>query len=88
MANAWGIDETVIKASNKASDGLVFARTESIWGEESEGMELIKEISMSADENINYGSLHYITAICMVYYIAEAIQMMVEDNNLQEKELN
>ena len=83
MANVWGIDETVIKASNKASDGLVFAvRTESIWGEESEGMELIKEISMSADENINYRSLHYITAICMVYYIAEAIQMAIEDNNL------
>merc|ERR1712023_372592 len=45
-------------------------------------MELINEISMSADEDINYRSLHYITAICMVYYIAEAIQMAIEDNNL------
>ena len=82
MANVWGIDETVIKASGKASNGLVFAvRTESIWGENANGIKLIKEISKSADKNVNYRSLHYITAVCMVYYIAEAIQMAIEDNN-------
>ena len=46
MANVWGIDETVIKASGKASNGLVFAvRTESIWEEYANGIKLIKEIS-------------------------------------------
>ena len=46
MANVWGIDLTVIKASGKASNGLVFAvRTESIWGEYANGIKLIKEIS-------------------------------------------
>ena len=45
MANVWGIDETVIKASGKASNGLVFhVRTESIWGENDNGIKLIKEI--------------------------------------------
>ena len=44
MANVWGIDETVIKASGKASDGLVFAvRTESIWGEDANGIKLINK---------------------------------------------
>ena len=34
MTNVWGIDETVIKASGKAADGIVFAvRTSSVWGD-------------------------------------------------------
>ena len=45
-------------------------------------MKLIKEISKNSDAKINYRSLHYITAICMVYYIAEAIQIAIDNNNL------
>ena len=86
MTNVWGVDEPVIKASNKAADGLVFAvRTSSIWGEDAKGMEVVKKISMLSDKKKLYRSVHYIAAICTVYYIAEALQMAIEDNNFNGK---
>ena len=61
MTNVWGVDETVIKASGKAADGIVFAvRTSSVWGDDTDGMELIKNISSMSGKKINIDQ--YITS--------------------------
>ena len=70
MTNVWGVDETVIKASGKAADGIVFAvRTNSVWGDNQEGMELIKNVSSMSGKRDQYRSVHYISAVCSTCFI-------------------
>jgi len=83
MTNVWGVDETVIKASGKAADGIVFAvRTSSVWGDDTEGMELIKNISSMSGKKDQYRSVHYISAVCSMFYIAEAMKLAMTEGEL------
>ena len=83
MTNVWGVDETVIKASGKAADGIVFAvRTNSVWGENTEGMELIKNVSSMSGNRDQYRSVHYISAVCSMFYIAEAMKIAMTKGDL------
>ncbi len=83
MTNVWGIDETVIKASGKAADGIVFAvRTSSVWGDKGKGMELIKEVSAMSGKKEQYRSVHYISAVCSMFYIAEAMKIAISAGKL------
>ena len=83
MTNVWGVDETVIKASGKAADGIVFAvRTSSVWGEDTEGMELIRNISSMSGKQDQYRSVHYISAICSTFYIVEAMETAIAEGKL------
>ena len=46
MTNVWGIDAPVIKATGMPANGTVFAvRTGAVWGENANGMNLVKQIS-------------------------------------------
>ncbi|MAI02366.1 MAG: branched-chain amino acid ABC transporter substrate-binding protein [Rickettsiales bacterium] len=82
MTNVWGVDETVIKASGKAADGVVFAvRTSSVWGENNKGMELVKKVSEMSGKNQTYRSVHYISAVCSMFFIAEAMKIAMSENN-------
>ena len=81
MTNVWGIDEPVIKASGKAANGLIFVvRTSSVWGDENKGMKLIEKISKFSDKENTYRSLHYISAVCTMFYIAEAIEQAISND--------
>ena len=83
MTNVWGVDETVIKASGKAADGIVFAvRTNSVWGDNQEGMELIKNVSAMSGKSDQYRSVHYISAVCSMFYIAEAMKTAMTGGKL------
>ncbi len=83
MTNVWGVDETVIKASGKAADGIVFAvRTSSVWGDENKAMELIKNVSSMSGKREEYRSVHYISAVCSMFYIAEAMKEAMKEGKL------
>jgi branched-chain amino acid transport system substrate-binding protein len=83
MTNVWGIDETVIKASGKAADGIVFAvRTSSVWGDDTDGMELIRNISSMSGKKDQYRSVHYISAVCSMFYIADAMKLAMTEGEL------
>ena len=70
LTNVWGVDEPVIKASGEAANGIVFAvRTNSVWGNDNKGMELIKKVSEFSGKKNSYRSVHYISAVCTMFYI-------------------
>mgnify|MGYP001427611200 CR=1 FL=1 len=76
MTNVWGIDEPVIKASGKSANGVVFAvRTNSIWGDEVKGQEILLNISLMSGKKDTYRSVHYIAGICSIYYMKEAMEI-------------
>ena len=82
MTNVWGIDERVIKASGKAADGIIFVvRTNSVWGDSNKGMNLIKKVSKFSGKKNSYKSVHYISAVCTMFFIAEAIEQSMKDDN-------
>jgi len=82
MTNVWGIDAPVIKATGKPADGTVFAvRTEAVWGENAEGMKLVKEISLISNNKKSYRTVHYISGICSAFYMKEAMDIAMEGGN-------
>ena len=82
MTNVWGVDEPVIKASGKAADGVVFAvRTNSVWGNKNKGMDLIREVSEVSGKKDRYRSVHYISAVCTMFYIAEAMELAMSNDD-------
>ena len=81
MTNVWGVDEPVIKASGKAADGIVFAvRTNSVWGDSNKGMDLVRKVSEFSGEKNSYKSVHYISAVCTMFYMAEAMEQAISDD--------
>ena len=83
MTNVWGVDEPVIKASGKAANGIVFAvRTNSVWTDNNKGIELIKEVSAMSGKKDKYRSVHYISAVCTMFYMAEAMKIAMVDGKL------
>ena len=86
MTNVWGVDEPVIKASGKAADGIVFVvRTNSVWGDNNKGMDLVKKVSEFSGAKNSYKSVHYISAICTMFYIAEAMEQAMFDDDFNGK---
>ena len=82
MTNVWGVDVPVIKATGKAADGVIFAvRTNSVWGDKSPGMDIIKKISAVSGKEDIYRSVHYIAAVCTMLYMAEAMEMAMNEGN-------
>tara|TARA_B100001248_G_scaffold212191_1_gene166529 strand:+ start:287 stop:1567 length:1281 start_codon:yes stop_codon:yes gene_type:complete len=82
LTNVWGVDEPVIKASGMAANGIIYAmRTNSIWGDESKGMELLKEVAKYSGKKDSYKSVHYISAVCTMFYMAEAMELAMESEN-------
>ena len=78
MTNVWGVDEPVIKASGKAADGIVFVvRTSSVWTDNNKGIDLIKEVSEMSGKGDKYRSVHYISAVCTMFYMAEAMKSSI-----------
>ena len=81
MTNVWGVDEPVIKASGKAADGIIFVvRTNSVWGDSNKGMDLVRKVSEFSGEKNSYKSVHYISAICTMFYMAEAMEQAMDDD--------
>ena len=82
LTNVWGVDEPVIKASGMAADGIIYAmRTNSIWGDDNKGMELLKEVAKYSGKKDSYKSVHYISAVCTMFYMAEAMELAMESEN-------
>ena len=82
LTNVWGVDEPVIKASGMAANGIIYAmRTNSIWGDESKGMDLLKEVAKYSGKKDSYKSVHYISAVCTMFYMAEAMELAMESEN-------
>ena len=82
LTNVWGVDEPVIKASGMAANGIIYAmRTNSIWGDESKGMELLKEVAKYSGKKDSYKSVHYISAVCTMFYMAEAMELAMNSEN-------
>ena len=82
LTNVWGVDEPVIKASGMAANGIIYAmRTNSIWGDDSKGMELLKEVAKYSGKKDSYKSVHYISAVCTMFYMAEAMELAIESEN-------
>ena len=82
LTNVWGVDEPVIKASGMAANGIIYAmRTNSIWGDGSKGMELLKEVAKYSGKKDSYKSVHYISAVCTMFYMAEAMELAIESEN-------
>ena len=84
MTNVWEW-WAVIKASGKAADGIVFVvRTNSVWGDNNIGMDLVKKVSEFSGAKNSYKSVHYISAICTMFYIAEAMEQAMSDDDFNE----
>jgi len=77
LGNVWGMDENAMKAAGKAVDGVVFpVRTGAIWTDtEAPGMKEVREISrMSDKDGTVYRPVHYLPAICSVFYMKDAME--------------
>ncbi len=88
MTNVWGIDEPVIKATGIAANGTVFAlRTGMVWGDEVEGMKTLKSISVMSGSEDTYRPVHYIAAICSVFYMKEAMEIALSNGEITGESL-
>jgi branched-chain amino acid transport system substrate-binding protein len=76
LGNVWGMDENAMKAAGTAANGVVFpVRTATIWGDDAPGMKLVQDISaMSDSSGTAYRPVHYISGVCSVYFMKEAME--------------
>lgn len=75
MSNIWGMDEAAMKAIGKAADGVVWVMSTPAWTVDVPGMKLVHEISKISDPTGKlYRPVHYIRAVCAVYYMKEAME--------------
>ena len=44
-------------------------------------MELVKKVSEMSGKNQTYRSVHYISAVCSMFFIAEAMKIAMSENN-------
>lgn len=75
LGNVWGMGEEAMKAAGTAANGVVFpVRTAVTWTGTAPGMATFKDISkMSDPSGAAYRSVHYMTAVCTVLYMKEAM---------------
>ena len=82
MTNVWGIDVPVIKATGKPANGIVLAvRTGAVWGENVEGMNLVKKIALISRKKEEYKTVHYLAGICSAFYMKEAMEIAIKNSN-------
>ncbi len=75
LANIWGTDEGSLKAAGEASDKLVWVVGAATWTDDVAGMKLVREISKVSDASgTEARPVHYIRAVCSVYYMKEAME--------------
>jgi branched-chain amino acid transport system substrate-binding protein len=75
MSNIWGMDEAAMKAIGKGADGVVWVMSTPAWTDSVPGMKLVHEISKMSDSTGKvYRPVHYIRAVCAVFYMKEAME--------------
>jgi branched-chain amino acid transport system substrate-binding protein len=75
LANIWGTDEGSLKTAGEAADKMVWVVGAGTWADETPGMKLVREISKVSDASgTEARPVHYIRAICSVYYMKEAME--------------
>jgi len=75
MANVWGYDETVMKGAGEAADGVVWVMGAATWGDAAPGMYTVREISKMSDPGgRKYRAVHYMRAVCSMFYLKEAME--------------
>ncbi|SEH58535.1 amino acid/amide ABC transporter substrate-binding protein, HAAT family [Magnetospirillum fulvum] len=76
LANIWGTDEGALKTAGDAADGLVWVVGAATWADPAPGMALVREISKVSDPSgAESRPVHYVRAVCTVYYMKEAMEM-------------
>jgi branched-chain amino acid transport system substrate-binding protein len=76
LANIWGTDEGSLKTAGDAADGLVWVVGAATWNDDVPGMKLVKDISKISDPSgTEARPVHYVRAVCSVYYMKEAMEM-------------
>ncbi|WP_127088733.1 ABC transporter substrate-binding protein [Aquabacter cavernae] len=76
LGNVWGMGEEAMKAAGSAANGLVFPlRTAVTWTGNAPGLATFKDVSKMSDPSGNaYRTVHYMTAVCTVMYMKEAME--------------
>ena len=75
LANIWGTDEGSLKTAGEAADKLVWVVGAATWTDDVPGMALVREISKVSDPSgTEARPVHYIRAVCSVYYMKEAME--------------
>ena len=75
MANIWGGDKPVIEAAGDGLKDYVFPGMTAFWGDDSEGMKLVQEISaQSSSDPEQFRTHHYIRGVCSAFYMKEAME--------------
>ena len=76
MANVWGWDENSIKAAKESGDGVAVPLGSPSWNSDAPGMKMVRDISkMSDPSGQTYRNLHYMRAVCAVYFMKDAMEM-------------
>lgn len=79
MANVWGFDANAMRAAGQAADGTVFVvRTGTVWTDDTPGMDLVREVAGGSE----YELVHYITGVCSVFYMKEAMEWADENGGI------
>jgi branched-chain amino acid transport system substrate-binding protein len=75
MGNIWGMDEPSLKTAGDAADGMVWTVAAATWNDDTPGMKLVREISKVSDPSgAEARPVHYIRAVCSVFYMKEAME--------------
>ena len=75
MANIWGYDENAMDAAGDAANGVVFVVGSVPWGADVPGMARVREVSRMSDPSGSLArGLHYMRAVCSVFYMKEALE--------------
>ena len=76
MGNIWGMDESGLKASGEAANGIVWVVAAATWNDNTPGMKLVREISKAADPSgKEERPVHYMRGVCSAYYMKEAMDI-------------
>ncbi|EKA3119660.1 ABC transporter substrate-binding protein [Vibrio alginolyticus] len=83
MANIWGGDKPVLEAAGDGLKDYVFPGMTAFWGDDNEGMKLVREISkQSESEPGEFRTHHYIRGICSAFYMKEAMEWAKDNGGI------
>ncbi|RAU22004.1 branched-chain amino acid ABC transporter substrate-binding protein [Paramagnetospirillum kuznetsovii] len=83
LANIWGTDEGSLKTAGEAADKLTWVVGAATWADDVPGMKLVKDISKVSDASgAEARPVHYIRAICSVYYMKEAMEAAAKSGGI------
>lgn len=76
LANIWGMDESGLKASGEAANGVAWVVAAATWNDDTPGMKLVKEISKISDATgAEPRAVHYMRGVCSAFYMKEAMDI-------------